>query len=97
MTIIIIAYVERYVYHGAPVTSLMLLSFGMMLSSSVVAAYSDITQGRLLKDSAQDISPVIPYFWMFANCLTTAFYALTMRAKIKLVGFQDFDTVYYNK
>jgi GDP-mannose transporter len=36
------------------------------------------------------------YFWMVLNCLTTAFYALIMRSKIKEVGFKDFDTVFYN-
>jgi GDP-mannose transporter len=33
---------------------------------------------------------------MIANCFTTAFFALFMRAKIKKVGFKDYDTVFYN-
>lgn len=33
---------------------------------------------------------------MAANCLSTAFYALIVKAKIKEAGFKDFDTVYYS-
>lgn len=105
ITIIIIAYFERFVYNGAPVTGLMLGAFGLMLTSSLISAYSDIYQGKWVKDtgsaaSLDDVSQpsvFVAYFWMFMNCFTTAFYALVMRAKIKSVGFQDFDTVFYNK
>ena len=36
------------------------------------------------------------YVWMALNCLATASYVLYMRARIKITGFKDFDTVYYN-
>lgn len=97
LTIIIIAYTERYVYKGSPVTKLMLVAFGLMLFSSFIASYADITQGRVLKENAENVGVILPYFWMMMNCFTTAFYATAMRAQIKSVGFQDFDTVYYNK
>ena len=104
ITIIIIAYFERFVYNGAPVTGLMLGAFGLMLTSSLISAYSDIYHGKWVKetggalvDDASQPSVFAAYFWMFMNCFTTAFYALVMRAKIKSVGFQDFDTVFYNK
>jgi GDP-mannose transporter len=62
----------------------------------VPLGWSDIAQGKGLKDAAKDAGVLVTYGWMVANCLTTAFYALVMRAKIKEVGFKDFDTVYYN-
>ncbi|KAJ3412753.1 GDP-mannose transporter into the lumen of the Golgi [Chytridiales sp. JEL 0842] len=96
LTIILIAYGELLFYRGAPVTPLVLLSFVMMVASSVIAGWSDIAQGKALKDAAKDVSPIVTYGWMTANCLTTAFYALVMRAKIKEVNFKDFDTVFYN-
>ena len=97
MTIILTAYAERYIYNGSPVTSLMLFAFALMIFSSATAAYADISAGRILKDSAKDVSVTIPYLWMISNCLTTAFYVLTMKATISKVGFKDFDTVFYNK
>ncbi|KAG8835340.1 GDP-mannose transporter into the lumen of the Golgi [Serendipita sp. 400] len=38
----------------------------------------------------------IGYFWMFANCFSSAAYLLTMRSKIKQMGFKDWDTMFYN-
>lgn len=77
-------------------TGLMLLSFIMMVASSFIAGWSDITAGSGLKSDAAAVSPVTAYAWMVANCLSTAFFALMMRSKIKQVNFKDFDTVYYN-
>lgn len=40
--------------------------------------------------------PMIGYFWMLFNCLSSASFVLYMRKRIKLTNFKDFDTVYYN-
>ncbi|KAI9331679.1 hypothetical protein DFJ73DRAFT_856838 [Zopfochytrium polystomum] len=96
LTIVLIAYGELLFYNGAPVTRLALLSFLMMISSSVIAGWADISAGKVLKDNAKEAGIFVTYFWMVANCLTTAFYALAMRSKIKEVGLKDFDTVFYN-
>ena len=36
------------------------------------------------------------YVWMLANCLISATYVLIMRKRIKVTGFKDWDTMFYN-
>ncbi|KAJ3208298.1 GDP-mannose transporter [Dinochytrium kinnereticum] len=96
LTIVIIAYSELWFFNGARVTPLTLLSFLLMVFSSVIAGWSDISEGKVLKKSAETASFIVAYGWMILNCLTSAFFALIMRAKIKEVQFKDFDTVFYN-
>lgn len=36
------------------------------------------------------------YFWMLLNCLVSATYVLVMRKRIKLTGFKDWDTMFFN-
>ncbi|WFD03282.1 GDP-mannose transporter into the lumen of the Golgi [Malassezia obtusa] len=36
------------------------------------------------------------YLWMLTNCLVSAAYVLVMRKRIKLTGFKDWDTMFYN-
>lgn len=36
------------------------------------------------------------YVWMLANCMISATYVLVMRKRIKLTGFKDWDTMFYN-
>ncbi|KAG5462166.1 MAG: hypothetical protein BJ554DRAFT_5538 [Olpidium bornovanus] len=55
-----------------------------MVLSSVVGGWTDIA-----------FDPT-GYFWMAANCCSSALFVLRMRKAIKLVDFQDFDTVYFN-
>ncbi|KAJ3002042.1 GDP-mannose transporter into the lumen of the Golgi, partial [Thoreauomyces humboldtii] len=93
LTIIIIAYSERTFMRGSPVTSLMMVAFGMMLTSSLVAGWADIASGKTTKGSA---GPIVSYGWMLMNCATSSGFALLMRSKIKEVGFKEFDTVFYN-
>jgi len=38
----------------------------------------------------------IGYFWMLCNCGASAAYVLMMRQRIKLTGFSDWDSMYYN-
>jgi len=94
LTIILIAYSELYLFNGSPVDRLTLTSFIMMVLSSFIAGWSDIAQGHLLKD--HQVSIVVSYGWMIANCLSSAAFAVFMRGRMKEVGFKDFDTVYYN-
>ncbi|KAJ3209727.1 GDP-mannose transporter into the lumen of the Golgi [Entophlyctis luteolus] len=96
LTIILIAYGELYFFKGAPVTRLILASFLLLVLSSIISGWSDIAGGRVLRKGSSESSIFTAYFWMTLNCLTTAFFSLTLRAKIKDVGFKDFDTVYYN-
>ena len=97
LTIILIAYGE-VLWFGGSVTSMSLFSFGLMVLSSVIAAWADIKHaleaphGSTAK-ATQEISTLnAGYLWMMVNCLCTAAYVLGMRKRIKLTNFKDFDS-----
>ncbi|PVV03291.1 hypothetical protein BB560_002240, partial [Smittium megazygosporum] len=83
LTIIAVAYGERFVF-GSQVSSLMLVSFGLMILSSLVGGINDISFN------------FYGYFWMGLNCFASASFVISMRKTIGSVKFKDFDTVYYN-
>ncbi|KAI0716005.1 UDP-galactose transporter [Cerioporus squamosus] len=104
LTIILIV-----IWFGGRVTGLTLVSFILMVVSSVIAAWADVSEALTAGDPAvaeavSGLSSVtgvvsklnIGYFWMFMNCATSAAYVLTMRKKIKGTGFSDWDTMFYN-
>ncbi|THV75100.1 UDP-galactose transporter [Aureobasidium pullulans] len=99
LTIILIAYGE-VLWFGGNVTGIALFSFGLMVLSSVIAAWADI-QHALTSHSGSAASDKIStlnsgYIWMAMNCFCSAAYVLGMRKRIKLTNFKDFDTMYYN-
>ncbi|TPX31772.1 hypothetical protein SmJEL517_g04970 [Synchytrium microbalum] len=96
LTIVMIAYGELWFFGGSPVSPLMLISFTLMVLSSAVAGWADISAGNIFKVGAAEVSPAVSYGWMFLNCGTTAYYTLYIRGQIKEIGFKDYDTVYYN-
>ncbi|KAJ1669784.1 GDP-mannose transporter into the lumen of the Golgi, partial [Spiromyces aspiralis] len=63
---------------------LTLASFGLMVMSSLVGAWNDIT------------FDVAGYFWMGLNCIASAVFVIHMRQTIKRVNFSDIETVYFN-
>ncbi|KAI8322982.1 UDP-galactose transporter [Martensiomyces pterosporus] len=83
LTIIAVAYGEKWVF-SASVTPLMLASFSLMALSSLVGAWNDITFNGW------------GYFWMSFNCFASATFVIHMRKVIRQVNFKDFDTVYFN-
>lgn len=99
LTIILIAYGE-VLWFGGSVSSMALFSFGLMVMSSVIAAWADIkhaldTHGTTTGAAATQLSTLnTGYIWMMMNCLTTAGYVLYMRKRIKLTNFKDFDSKY---
>ncbi|KAF8582764.1 UDP-galactose transporter [Ramaria rubella] len=114
LTIILIAYGE-VIWFGGSVTGLTLVSFILMVVSSIIAAWSDITHSLYSYNSSWSNSPsraanvnstespvaVVDqlnagYLWMLVNCLVTAAYVLAMRKRIKLTGFKDWDSMFYN-
>ncbi|KAG0050879.1 GDP-mannose transporter into the lumen of the Golgi [Linnemannia elongata] len=99
LTIILIAYGE-VLWFGSKVTPMMLLSFAVMVFSSVIAGWSDIRLHSLASGTSAlslELSSYNPgYLWMAANCLSSAAYVLYMRKRIKHFNFKDYDTVYYN-
>ncbi|OLN96925.1 GDP-mannose transporter 1 [Colletotrichum chlorophyti] len=100
LTIIIIAYGE-VVWFGGKVTPLALLSFGLMVLSSIVATWADQRSANDLSSSTNDRTIYsstlnIGYTWMGLNVLCSACYLLSMRKVIKKMHFGDWDTMFYN-
>ena len=96
LTIILIAYGE-VLWFGGSVTGMALFSFGLMVLSSVIAAWGDIQHalskhGYTEEASAQISTLNAGYMWMMVNCLCSAAYVLGMRKRIKLTNFKDFDS-----
>ncbi|KAI7870764.1 hypothetical protein BDF14DRAFT_1769392 [Spinellus fusiger] len=101
ITIIFIAYGE-VLWFGGNVTTMMFISFMLMVLSSVIAGWNDVAlaiasifDGGYTYTMSESIS-ILGYFWMIMNCISSAAFVLYMRKRIKLTNFKDFDTVYYN-
>lgn len=92
LTIILIAYGEVFMFSGV-VTGLTLCSFSLMVGSSVIAYLTD-DGGDAAKASIGGFN--VGYLWMAANCLFSAAYVLFMRKRIKVTGFKDWDSMFYN-
>ncbi|KAI4258835.1 MAG: hypothetical protein LQ352_001046 [Teloschistes flavicans] len=101
LTIILIAYGE-VLWFGGSVTGMALFSFGLMVLSSLIAAWADIqhvlqSYGHSEGEASAKVSTLnAGYMWMLVNCLCSAAYVLGMRKRIKLTNFKDFDTMFYN-
>ncbi|KAJ5179611.1 hypothetical protein N7492_002821 [Penicillium capsulatum] len=97
LTIILIAYGE-VLWFGGSVTGMTLFSFGLMVLSSIIAAWADIKHAvESSGDTSSKVSTLnAGYVWMLINCLCTSSYVLGMRKRIKLTNFKDFDTMFYN-
>jgi len=97
LTTILIAYGE-VLWFGGSVTGMALFSFGLMVLSSVIAAWADIQHalqnyGHSTNEASAKISTLnAGYVWMLFNCLCSAAYLLGMRKRIKLTNFKDFDS-----
>ena len=98
LTIIVIAYGE-VLWFGGSVSSMSLLSFGLMVLSSVVAAWADIQAavngiGHSMETSAALSTLNAGYAWMGLNVVCTSSYILGMRKVIKKMNFKDWDSKY---
>lgn len=98
LTIILIAYGE-VLWFGGSVSAITLFSFGLMVLSSIVAAWADIraalnSYGHTGEAATQLSTLNAGYIWMMINCLSSAAYVLGMRKRIKLTNFKDFDSEY---
>lgn len=96
LTIIVIAYGE-VLWFGGSVTPLTLLSFGLMVLSSIVAAWADIQSaisGDLGSGSSADAMSTLNagYAWMGMNVFCSASYLLGMRKVMKKMNFKDWDS-----
>lgn len=102
LTIIVIAYGE-VLWFGGSVTTSALFSFGLMVLSSVVAAWADVqhalqshTSSSLTGKESQAAAKLSTlnagYAWMGLNVFFTAAYVLGMRKVIKKMNFKDWDS-----
>lgn len=92
LTIIVIAYGE-VLWFGGSVTPLALLSFGLMVLSSVVAAWADLGHASQTAEAAAALATLnAGYAWMGLNVFCTASYVLGMRKVIKNMNFKDWDS-----
>ncbi len=96
LTIIVIAYGE-VLWFGGSVTPMTLLSFGIMVLSSVIAAWADIQAAIDGIGHDGDTSTALStlnagYAWMGINVFCTASYVLGMRKVIKKMNFKDYDS-----
>jgi GDP-mannose transporter len=79
---------------------MMLLSFGLMVLSSVIAAWADIQHAlasfagdSTSGEAAEKIATLnAGYIWMLLNCICSAAFLLGMRKRIKLTNFKDLDS-----
>ncbi|KAL7408986.1 UDP-galactose transporter [Mrakia frigida] len=96
-SIIITAYGE-VIWFGGHVTSLALASFGLIVLSSIIAGWPELSAsfGIGAGAVAGDASFNVGYLWMLINCFAAATYLLTMRKRIKITGFSDWDSMMYN-
>ncbi|TIA68034.1 UDP-galactose transporter [Aureobasidium pullulans] len=102
LTIICIAYGEVLCFGGS-VTRMALVSFGLMVLSSGIAAWADVktpatpaTPGDAANDGGLFSMLNAGYVWMALNCICNAVFVLAMKVRIKVTNFKDFDTMYYN-
>ena len=102
LTIIVIAYGE-VLWFGGSVTSSALFSFGLIVLSSVVAAWADIQHALYGNPDGQTAETAIAlstlnagYAWMGMNVFCTAAYILSMRKVIKKMNFKDWDSEFYD-
>ncbi|CAK7232157.1 GDP-mannose transporter into the lumen of the Golgi [Sporothrix bragantina] len=99
LAIIVVAYGE-VLWFGGRVTPLALLSFGLMVFSSVIAAWTDIqtaltgTHPAVATDVVSTLN--LGYAWMFANVMCSAAFVLGMRRLTRNLQFKDRDTMFYN-
>ena len=95
LTIIVIAYGE-VLWFGGSVTPLALLSFGLMVLSSVVAAWADTRSAAQTAEAAAALATLnAGYAWMGMNVFCTASYILSMRKVIKSMNFKDWDSKFF--
>lgn len=75
-----------------------LFSFGLIVLSSVVAAWADIQNaiGRHGLESIEASGKVATlnagYMWMLVNCFCTSTYLLFMKKRMKMMNFKDYDS-----
>ncbi|KAG1859422.1 hypothetical protein C8R48DRAFT_577870, partial [Suillus tomentosus] len=111
LMIILIAYGE-VLWFSRHITALTMVAFIFVVLSSILAALTDVSNpidgtanippasaamGIGLDMMSNMVSRLnAGYIWVFVNCLMGAAYVLLMRKRIKVTGFSDWDSMFYN-
>ncbi|PFH61257.1 hypothetical protein XA68_17891 [Ophiocordyceps unilateralis] len=101
LTIIVIAYGE-VLWFGGSVSPLSLVSFALMVSSSMLAAWADFntvrTDASVTAHKAATATATLStgYAWMGLNVMCSALYVLSMRKAIKITNLKNWDVMFYN-
>lgn len=95
LTIIVIAYGE-VLLSGGRVAPLVLLSFGLMVFSSMVAAWADVRATADVGSHPAETDAALRtlnagYAWMFANVFSAAAYVLGKGRLMKKLQTRDWD------
>src|SRR3954470_12430721 len=97
LAIIVTAYGE-VIWFGGSVTPSALASFGLMVLSSVVAAWADIQHALDSHADLNDPAATVAlsslhagYAWVGLNVLCNSAYVLGMRKVIRKMNFKDWD------
>jgi GDP-mannose transporter len=66
--------------------------------SSAIAGWTDVADAIQALSYANHVysNTMIGYFWMAANCVSSASFVLYMRKRMKMSQFKEFDVAYYN-
>tara|TARA_R110002060_G_scaffold39912_7_gene51125 strand:- start:1503 stop:1955 length:453 start_codon:yes stop_codon:yes gene_type:complete len=101
LAIIVTAYGE-VLWFGGSVTASALFAFGLMVLSSVVAAWADIQHALYGSAEIQSAEAALAistlnagYAWMGMNVFCTSAYVLSMRKVIKKMNFKDWDSKFF--
>lgn len=102
LAIIVTAYGE-VLWFGGSVTASALFAFGLMVLSSVVAAWADIQHALYGSAEIQSAEAALAistlnagYAWMGMNVFCTSAYVLSMRKVIKKMNFKDWDSKFFS-
>ncbi|CAH0000675.1 unnamed protein product [Clonostachys byssicola] len=95
LAVVVIAYGEVIWFNGS-VSPLSLVSFILMVLSSVLAAWSDFSDAKSSAANSRLSTLNAGYFWMLINVLAASTYALGMRGGMKKINLKNWDVIYYN-
>uniref|UniRef100_A0A8H7NHC9 GDP-mannose transporter n=1 Tax=Bionectria ochroleuca TaxID=29856 RepID=A0A8H7NHC9_BIOOC len=95
LAVVVIAYGEVIWFNGS-VSPLSLVSFVLMVLSSVLAAWSDFSDAKSSATNSRLSTLNAGYFWMLINVLAASTYALGMRGGMSKIKLKNWDVIYYN-
>lgn len=100
LTIIVIAYGENY-FFGTKVSRIILVSFGLMVLSSVIAAWADIQAAlsglHSVDTTAATAQLTAGYTWMGINVFCTSAFLIGSRKVMKAFNFSDVDSKQFHQ